>query len=210
MLITIRSVTRSPMPTILPRFVRRQHPHRSFTIASLISVVKNQCPSPALDLLPCDILPLSSELCPVNPSPYSSLLASFAQQHQSKSREPARRQNEDRSISLVPMNNGLFPGGLSSLLAQSALSGGFPSSAMASYLNQGGFPSPSGYPQGPSPFDLPPAAQSRASMNQFNPNAFASESLSPILVDFPPLNYGNDYRQTGRLYPATRSATEKV
>lgn len=69
--------------------------------------VKGQCPAPSLDLLPCDFLPPSSELCPVNPTPYSSLLSSFG--------------------SPYSVGGGMGPAPLpssplSSLLAQSALS----------------------------------------------------------------------------------------
>jgi type II secretory pathway pseudopilin PulG len=42
--------------------------------------VKAQCAAPSLDLLPCDYLPLTSTLCLVNPTPYSSILASYGQQ----------------------------------------------------------------------------------------------------------------------------------
>jgi hypothetical protein len=37
-----------------------------------------------------------------------------------------------------------------------------------------------------------------------------ADSLTPILVDFPPIQYAQNYRQASRYFPMTRSATEKV
>ncbi|CAF0983961.1 unnamed protein product [Adineta ricciae] len=259
--------------------------------------IKNQCAAPALDLLPCELLPPVSDLCPINPSPYSSLLSSFAQP--------------------LPFNGGLPPTALSSILTQSALSQlDMPLSPFSSFLASANppltppsvtipspFPSlapsvnvpfaptsaapsppfqsspPSGYPalptassappmsfqslvssQNPSlttfpsaptssiqsiipslnlpaatlselsssafPSLLPPPALpsspfaslfSGTSMSPFPPgfNPFSnmdpfSDTLTPILVDFPPRRMMHDYRQRQKYFPMTRSATEKV
>lgn len=42
--------------------------------------VKSQCVAPSLDLLPCDFLPATSQLCPVIPSPYGPYLSAYGQQ----------------------------------------------------------------------------------------------------------------------------------
>jgi hypothetical protein len=52
----------------------------------------------------------------------------------------------------------------------------------------------------------------------FNAESFnMADSVTPILVDFPPIQYAQNYRSasqnyrpTSRYFPATRSATEKV
>jgi hypothetical protein len=235
-------------------------------------IVKAQCAAPSLDLLPCDLLPLTSDLCPINPSPYSSLLSSF--------------------MPPLPLNGplstlGLPQSPLSSLLAQSALAAGLspmdiPPSVLSSMLAQSQFPpglSPADLPpsvlaslfsQSPfppmlpsSPFPpaptppgvpspafaslfassgmppsammppglsppglssffsapgMPPGPFSPAAMSSFlspinpylNPDPYMADSLTPILVDFPPLQYMPGRQQTSRYYPLTRSATEKV
>ncbi|CAF1227999.1 unnamed protein product [Adineta steineri] len=210
-------------------------------------VIKNQCAAPALDLLPCELLPPSSDLCPVNPAPYSSLLSSFGQ--------PA------------PFNGGLPQGALQSLLAQSALSQfegsqspfsslfaqtglsqfdappspfsslfsqsgpsqfDGPSSPFSSLFSPSGYPSgptpsgyPSGFPSGPIPSRIPSPGFSSLlstsglpSLSSFNPRfnmeSVMSESLKPILVDFPPLPITPEFRKMPRYFPSLRSATEKV
>jgi len=229
-------------------------------------VVKNQCAAPSLDLLPCDLLPPTSDLCPINPTPYSSLLSSFTQP--------------------LPLNGGLSSLGLpqsvlSALLAQSALSlSDLPSPAFSSMFSSSpfssalappsvpspysspltppGVPSPysSAPPGGPSPYSsappgvpspyssappgvpspyssapsgvpppaafpslLPPSPRSSLlslpglSLSPINPlfntDPYLADSLTPILVDFPPINYAQGYQQASRYFPATRSATEK-
>jgi len=163
-------------PLLFPPCPTRYEPPPVLPCQPFCRIVKNQCAAPSLDLLPCDLLPPASDLCPINPSPYSSLLSPFGPP--------------------LPFNGGLSPSvfpqsGLSSILAQSAFSSGVPPSAMPSFL------SPSGLPSSP--------------LNQlFNAEPYMADSLTPILVDFPPLAYARDYRNSPRYFPATRSATEKV
>ncbi|CAF1586088.1 unnamed protein product [Adineta ricciae] len=238
--------------------------------------IKNQCAAPALELLPCELLPPVSDLCPINPSPYSSLLSSFAQP--------------------LPFNGGLPPTALSSILTQSALSQlDMPLSPFSSFLASANptltppsvavpspFPSlapsvnvpfaPTSAAPSPPPFQSsPPSAYSALStppstppsqfqsliqslnfppatspefssptfpsllppsalpsspfaslfsgtpMSPFSPsfNSFSnmdpfSDTLTPILVDFPPRRMMHDYRQRQKYFPMTRSATEKV
>jgi hypothetical protein len=52
------------------------------------------------------------------------------------------------------------------------------------------------------------AAQSPS--NQFNTAQYVADSLTPILVDFPPSTASNDVRQAGRIFPSLRSASEKA
>jgi hypothetical protein len=42
------------------------------------------------------------------------------------------------------------------------------------------------------------------------PDPYMADSLNPILVDFPPLQFMPGHQQASRYYPLTRSATEKV
>jgi hypothetical protein len=169
-------------PLLFPPCRTRYEPPPVLPCQPFCRVVKNQCAAPSLDLLPCDLLPLSSDLCPINPSPYSSLLSSFAQ--------PS------------PFMGGLPPSplsqsALSSLLGQSAFppSGASPS-ALSPFLSSPGFSSLRS-----------PSALSTSPLNLFGTEPYMGDSLAPILVDFPPISYDNDYRQAGRYFPNTRSAT---
>jgi len=94
--------------------------------------VKGQCPAPTLDLLPCDFLPPTSELCPVNPTPYSSLLSSFGSPY-----------SIGGGVAPAPVS----ASPLSSLLAQSALSSSLSSMGALgqSALPMTGFPTAGGY-----------------------------------------------------------------
>ncbi len=94
---------------------------------------------------------------------------------------------------------------------------GVPSPAFSSFLSSSGMP-PSGFPSlfPPSammPPGLPPPGFSSllSPMNPyFNTESYMGDSSTPILVDFPPLQYGQGRQQASRYYPLTRSATEKV
>jgi hypothetical protein len=70
---------------------------------------------------------------------------------------------------------------------------------------------PSGLPPGAFSSLLSPSALSLSPLNPlFNTESYMGDSLTPILVDFPPIQYAQNYRPTSRYFPATRSATEKV
>jgi len=167
-------------PLLFPPCPTRHEAPPVLPCQSFCRVVKNQCATPSLDLLPCDLLPPTSDLCPINPTPYSSLLSSFAQP--------------------LPLNGGLSQSALSSILAQSALSpSGLPPSALSSLFSPSAFSSP-----------LPPSARSTSPFNFFNPDSYIADSLEPILVDFPPISFANDYRRASPFFPSTRSATVKV
>jgi hypothetical protein len=51
---------------------------------------------------------------------------------------------------------------------------------------------------------------SSPALNSFNAGAYAAESLTPILVDFPPLPPSDDYPQTPGYFPRTRSAIRRA
>ena len=51
-------------------------------------------------------------------------------------------------------------------------------------------------------------SQPAVTQNLFNNLPFGSDSLSPMLVDFPSRSFNNDYRQAPQYPPLTRSATD--
>jgi hypothetical protein len=307
-----RSLRLLVCPLLFPSCPTRYETLPVLPCQSFCRAVKSHCAAPTLDLLPCDFLPPRSELCPVNPTPFSSLLSSFIQ--------PS------------PLAGGLSPfqqSALSSMLAQSAFpsalspldvsSLAFPSFMPPSIYSQtltpldlspsvppapypsapipAGAPSsplptsvpPAPYPSGPTPSSVPPSPVPTSNppapysptptpsaipsptfspflpppgfspflpfsggpppafspfspfsggpppgfsplspfsggpppgfspllpplpMNPlFNAETYMADSLTPILVDFPPLQYAKNYRQASRFFPVTRSATEKV
>jgi hypothetical protein len=74
-----RSLRLLVCPLLFPSCPTRYEAPPVLPCQSFCRTVKNQCAAPSLDLLPCDLLPPTSDLCPLNPAPYSSLLSSFAQ-----------------------------------------------------------------------------------------------------------------------------------
>ena len=95
----------------------------------------------------------------------------------------------------------LPPSGIPSpAFAQLLSSSGLSPAALSSLLSSSGLP-----PSGISPFASPSPFHPQPNME-----SYMADSLAPILVDFPPLTYTNEYRQAPRYFPLTRSATEKA
>ncbi len=55
---------------------------------------------------------------------------------------------------------------------------------------------------------LQSVSQPTGTQNLFNSMPFGSDSLSPMLVDYPSRSYNNDFRQAQKYPPLTRSATD--
>lgn len=62
-------------PLLFPPCATRHEAPPVLPCQPFCRVVKNQCASPSLDLLPCDFLPPTSDLCPVNPPAYGPPLS---------------------------------------------------------------------------------------------------------------------------------------
>jgi hypothetical protein len=199
-------------PLLFPPCPSRYEPPPVVPCQPFCRVVKSQCSAPSLDLLPCDFLPPTSDLCPVNPSPYSSLLSSFGQ---------------PMSLAGGAASSTMPQSPLSTYLTQSAISLGLSQPAYSSPMSPSGTPqhgmppvlSPSSVPQPGmhpllSPSFVPPSARSFAvpiPFNQpFNPQPYMVDTLTPVLVDFPPLSYAHYNKPAGRFFPAMRSASEKA
>ena len=92
-------------------------------------------------------------------------------------------------------------------------SSGFPSYGSPNTLSGNGV-SPSAFSQ-MSPFQsLSPMGPSgpagfRSPQSRFNAGQYSAESLTPVLVDFPPLPSSNDPRQAGRNFPSSRSIMDR-
>ncbi|CAF0738431.1 unnamed protein product [Rotaria sordida] len=199
-------------PLLFPPCPSQYEPPPVLPCQPFCRVVKSQCSAPSLDLLPCDFLPPTSNLCPVNPSPYSSLLSSYAQ---------PMSLNSGAASSTMPQSP------LSSYLAQSAISLALSQPAYSSPMSPSGAPQ-SGMPPGLSPSSAPqsavhsvlspsfvnPSSRSFAMpvpfAQQFNTQPYMIDTLTPVLVDFPPLSYAHFNRPAARFFPAMRSASEKA
>jgi hypothetical protein len=84
--------------------------------------------------------------------------------------------------------------------------GGMPPPSLASIFSTSGLPSIGM----PSMFS-PPGMTLSPFHQLLNSESYLSDSLTPILVDFPPLgNFGQNFRPPHRFFPSLRSATEKV
>ncbi|CAF1134686.1 unnamed protein product [Rotaria sp. Silwood1] len=200
-------------PLLFPPCPSRHEPPPVVPCQPFCRAVKSQCSAPSLDLLPCDFLPPTSDLCPVNPAPYSSLLSSYSQ-----------------PLSLaggaIPSTMPQSP--LSAYLAQSALQlalsqptyasqmspSGVPQTAVPSVLPQSSVPAV-GFPSMvPSAFINPTARTSLVApfpfYQQFNTQRQMADTITPVLVNFPPLQYAAYNGQVPRFFPALRSGTTQA
>ncbi|CAF2978062.1 unnamed protein product [Rotaria sp. Silwood2] len=189
-------------PLLFPPCPSRYEPPAVVPCQPFCRVVKSQCSAPSLDLLPCDFLPPTSDLCPVNPAPYTSLLSSFGQ----------------------PLS---FAGGVTqSAMPQSPLSAYLAQSGLQLALSQPTYSSPmapSGVPQANIPsffqpsnvpqFGLPPSARTSLVApfpfnQQFNTQQYMPDTISPVLVNFPRIPHEYYNGPAAGFIPAMRSATE--
>lgn len=181
-------------PLLFPPCSRRDQSPPVVPCQTFCRAVKSHCASPTLDLLPCDILPPTSELCPVNPTPYSSLLSSF--------------------IPPMPIQDSLSPVGLpqptlSSLLGQPNLPPSFMQndqllSMVSSLLSPNLLPGT----QGLSSLLSPPAMSPSPFNQMFNSESYMPDITPPVLVDFPLIGgYDNDFRKQSQYMPSRRMAS---
>lgn len=192
-------------PLLFPPCPSRHEPPPVVPCQPFCRAVKSQCSAPSLDLLPCDFLPATSDLCPVNPAPYSSLLSSFGQ--------PLSLTN-----GVVPSTMPQSP--LSTYLAQSALQLALSQPTYSSQMSTSNVPQ-TAVPTVFSPFSVPtaglPSAVPTSFVNpaartslvvpfpfnqQFNTQRHMTDTMTPVLVNFPPLRYPSYNEQAPRFFPA--------
>jgi hypothetical protein len=163
-------------PVLFPPCPTRYEPPPVLPCQSYCRAVKARCAIPALDLLPCEILPHSSDLCPTNQA-YGSFIPPGAfppmgQPLQMTGAHPSSNYPTARS----------FPSLQSILSSQGLQSASSPSVAT---------------PMQPTP-----------SSNLYNGGPYSTDSLTSMLADLSSRQYTNDYRQTSKYAPLTRSSTE--
>jgi hypothetical protein len=181
-------------PLLFPQCSTRSKPSRPvLPCQPFCRAVKSQCVAPSLDLLPCNFLPPTSDLCPVNPKPYTSLISPFFQP--------------------IPFNTGVPSSSmqqseLSSILAQAGISLAPLQQGTQQPGAQQSVSTPSFFPQLISvPAVSPPArslVQPTSPYQQFNPAQFMTDSLTPILVDFPRITNPQEYAPSPRFFSVGR------
>jgi hypothetical protein len=166
-------------PVLFPPCPSRHEPPAVLPCQSYCRAVKARCAIPTLDLLPCEVLPYSSDLCPTNQA-YGSFIPPGAY--------PPVNQPP-------PMNNGFPSSNYPAPRSYSSLQSLLSSQGLQSTLAQ-------------SPLQSAPQPSSAAPANPFNGSPYASDSLNPMLVDFASRSYNNDYRQAPKYAPLPRSSSE--
>lgn len=170
-------------PLLFPPCPTRDEPPAVVPCQPFCRMVKSQCATPSLDLLPCDYLPPMSEICPINPTPYSSLLSSYAQAGMPNPSMPVQA-GRSTLFSPIPHPSMMSLFGYPSMMPPTARSSMFPPS----------FYSPMAPP--PSTAFIPTQRSTPASPpTMFYTEPYMINSLKPILMDLPPLNYANSYGQ---------------
>jgi hypothetical protein len=66
-------------PLLFPPCPSNYEPTPVVPCQQFCQAVKSQCTAPSLDLLPCDFLPVKSDLCPATPAPFSSMFTRYQQ-----------------------------------------------------------------------------------------------------------------------------------
>ena len=74
-----RSIRHLLCPLLFPPCSTPNEPAPVIPCKAFCQAVKSQCSVSSLDLLPCDYLPNTSELCPVTQRPFSAVLTSYGQ-----------------------------------------------------------------------------------------------------------------------------------
>jgi len=181
----IRSLRLLLCPILFPPCPSRHEPPPVLPCQSYCRTVKAQCAIPGLDLLPCEILPYSSDICPTN-QPYGSFMPTGA--------FPSAAQPFPMAGGFSPLNyptSRSFPS-LQSLFSSHGLQSALTSSPLSSVLSPSAFTS----------------AQSTSPLNLYNGGPYATDSLTSMLGDYSPHAFTNDYRQASIYAPFTRSSVE--
>ncbi|CAF2079742.1 unnamed protein product [Rotaria magnacalcarata] len=174
-------------PLLFPPCPTRYEPAPIIPCQPFCRAVKSQCVAPSLDLLPCDFLPSTSELCPVSPSPYSPYVTPYGQQ-------PA-------GAGAQPMHHATLAAYMAQQAAMASAQSGYPGQ------NGNGFGMPpSQSQQFMVPATLPqyPGSSSRAGFGvpfPYNQPIYAPpqavDTQTPVLIDFPRLHYPKNSAQQG-------------
>ncbi|CAF3065796.1 unnamed protein product [Rotaria socialis] len=186
-------------PLLFPPCPTRHEPKPIIPCQPFCRAVKSQCVAPSLDLLPCDFLPATSELCPVNPSPYNPYLTPYGQQSAGAGAQPT---NHAASAAYTAQQSAMAQ--QLAMAQQSAMA-----LAQSAYPGQNaygfGMPSPQSQ-QFMVPSTLPqyPGSSPRAGFgvqypyNQpmYTPSQ-AVDTQTPVLIDFPRLYYQQNSARQG-------------